>query len=617
MTNKGHLEINYRWPGKYSFNLIDISIKRDNQYFVAELQHNGLNKLKIIRSKNSDEVKKKTDVQIIQWEEMYNKKLEKIRKNELKEEKEKQISKNIQLAEEKTRIYQQMIEDTENILKVGLSQKLIVNWNDLKKNQKFEKVSPKKPEILTIDYFSDRIGTFEEVPIPPGPDKNSNKYSYRNSLSTLFSKNKKTEKIQSLEKLYEEDYNKWINDRDSIILKNKNNLEEFKAKKSKLELELKDLNQKNLEKYSKELEKWEKEKESFKKAQNKSNDLIDELKEKYLQKDSEGMCFYCTQILIQSQYPDFIEKSFDLEYNSENGTLIVDYSLPFIDDIPQLSEVKYIKTQDTFSEKNLSKSELNRLYDYCIYNLILRSLYELYSTDQNDLLQSIVFNGWVNSIDRSTGKKKNACIASIQTTKPEFLEYNLENVDSKDCFKSLKGVCSSKLHSLTPIPPILNIDRSDKRFIDSYNVSENIDDSTNIAAMNWEEFEYLIGELFEKEFAVNGGEVKVTQASRDGGVDAIAFDPDPIRGGKIVIQAKRYTNTVGVSAVRDLFGTVHNEGAIKGILVTTADYGPDAYSFAKDKPITLLNGNNLLHLIEKHGGRAKIDLIEAKKLING
>jgi len=33
-----------------------------------------------------------------------------------------------------------------------------------------------------------------------------------------------------------------------------------------------------------------------------------------------------------------------------------------------------------------------------------------------------------------------------------------------------------------------------------------------------------------------------------------------------------------------------NEGATKEILVTTSDYGPDAYAFAKDKPITLLNG---------------------------
>jgi restriction system protein len=121
--------------------------------------------------------------------------------------------------------------------------------------------------------------------------------------------------------------------------------------------------------------------------------------------------------------------------------------------------------------------------------------------------------------------------------------------------------------------------------------------------------------LFEKEFSINGGEVKVTQASRDGGVDAIAFDPDPIRGGKIIIQAKRYTNVVGVSAVRDLYGTVMNEGATKGILVTTSDYGSDSYMFAKDKPLTLLNGSNLLHLLLKHGQKAKIDIKEAKKII--
>lgn len=126
--------------------------------------------------------------------------------------------------------------------------------------------------------------------------------------------------------------------------------------------------------------------------------------------------------------------------------------------------------------------------------------------------------------------------------------------------------------------------------------------------MGWEDFEHLIREVFEKEFSSSGGEVRVTQASRDGGVDAIAFDADPIRGGKIVIQAKRYTNTVGVGAVRDLYGTVLNEGATKGILVTTSDYGPDSYAFAHGKPLVLLSGANLLHMLEKHGHSARIDL---------
>ncbi len=155
--------------------------------------------------------------------------------------------------------------------------------------------------------------------------------------------------------------------------------------------------------------------------------------------------------------------------------------------------------------------------------------------------------------------------------------------------------------------------REDARFVSAYEVASTLDDSANLAAMDWEDFEHLIREVFEKEFSSTGGEVKVTQASRDGGVDAVAFDPDPIRGGKIVIQAKRYTNIVGVSAVRDLYGTALNEGATKGVLVTTSDYGPDSYAFANGKPPVLLSGANLLHMMQKHGHRARIDLQEAKQ----
>jgi restriction system protein len=54
---------------------------------------------------------------------------------------------------------------------------------------------------------------------------------------------------------------------------------------------------------------------------------------------------------------------------------------------------------------------------------------------------------------------------------------------------------------------------------------------------------------------------------------------------------------------------------MKGILVTTSDYGPDAYEFARDKPLTLLSGSNLLHLLEKYGQKAKIDLAEAKRIL--
>jgi restriction system protein len=66
--------------------------------------------------------------------------------------------------------------------------------------------------------------------------------------------------------------------------------------------------------------------------------------------------------------------------------------------------------------------------------------------------------------------------------------------------------------------------------------------------------------------------------------------------------------------VRDLYGTVVNEGATKGILVTTSNFGPDAYAFASGKPITLLDGARLLHLLERHGHKGYINLAEAKRL---
>ena len=118
------------------------------------------------------------------------------------------------------------------------------------------------------------------------------------------------------------------------------------------------------------------------------------------------------------------------------------------------------------------------------------------------------------------------------------------------------------------------------------------------------EFEELITNLFEK----MGLETRLTQASRDGGVDCVAYDTRPIFGGKVVIQAKRYKHTVGVSAVRDLYGTMQNEGATKGILVTTSGYGSAAFDFAKGKPLELLSGSHLLHLLAEHAGiEAKIE----------
>jgi restriction system protein len=198
---------------------------------------------------------------------------------------------------------------------------------------------------------------------------------------------------------------------------------------------------------------------------------------------------------------------------------------------------------------------------------------------------------------------------SCEASRKQHAELNLAHVSPKECIRGLKGITAGPLVMLAPVKPIMELKRDDDRFVESKEVLDQVRPEDNLAAMEWEDFEHLVRELFEKEFAQTGGEVRVTQASRDRGVDAIAFDPDPIRGGKFVIQAKRYNMVVPVSAVRDLYGTMIAEGATKGILVTTSYYGRDSREFAKDKPLTLIDGENLVHMFQKHGRNVHIAML--------
>jgi restriction system protein len=325
---------------------------------------------------------------------------------------------------------------------------------------------------------------------------------------------------------------------------------------------------------------------------------------------SEGLIARVEQTLKLEDYPSFVPSDFELRFDSTSKILILEHEFP---DVGSVNWVKLVSLKSGVAIKPANQKEAKESANLLYPTLCLRFACELARLDSGNLVEAIVVNGWSNYVDKRNGQLKRAYCSSLFATKIQLLSLNLFAVDPLAAFSALKGVSARSLE-LTPIAPILRLNTEDKRFVDAKEVLANMAQGENLAAMGWEDFEHLCRELFEKAFAGSGAEVKVTQASRDQGVDAVIFDPDVLRGGKIVVQAKRYTNTVDVSAVRDLYGAIINEGATKGILVTTSHYGPDAYAFAKDKPITLLSGEELLGLLQKYGYSFKIDLAEAKRL---
>lgn len=529
-----------------------------------ELWHEGLNKHRVVRGGDRGVVTRTAHLQATEWEsrwhERQSREAERVRRDASKA-----------LAAERTAEAQRGLEALERTLAHTLAVDDTIDWDQLKDRSPFPEAAPVAP--LAPGY-------------PAEPSRQDGRYDPRlGILDKLFSARRAAKEARSVE-MWQKDHEEW------------------RMRKQRLE----EAHRRRQGEFEEHRAKWKAEKRRFLESQQQQNAVVDEQRQRYLDGEPGAVEQYYDLVLSRSEYPYWMPKEFELSYGPDTGTLLVAYSLPSIDALPRLCEVAYVQSRGKMKERNLSDAESRRLYDSVIYQIVLRTVHEVIEADQVEAVRSVVFNGYVTAVDPATGRVATTCILSLHASREEFLEMDLAHVDPRACFRTLKGIGSSKLHSMAAVAPIMEMQRDDARFVASREVAGSLDDSVNLATMDWEEFEHLTRELFEQEFRSTGGEVKVTQASRDGGVDAIAFDPDPIRGGKIVIQAKRYTNTVGVAAVRDLYGTVMNEGANKGILVTTSNYGPDAYGFAKDKPLTLLNGANLLHLLEKHGHRAHIDL---------
>jgi restriction system protein len=312
------------------------------------------------------------------------------------------------------------------------------------------------------------------------------------------------------------------------------------------------------------------------------------------------------QINHDYQLPEFLKLYSHFRIDTDRKILLIEFEFP--DFAKQIFDVDEIKKHG-----RVSKTLINKLIKRCLYSMIIRYAYLGAKYRIGNFYDSVAVNVEQNWIDGATGQPRRGIIASLFAKCDELIELNLSQIDAEACFKHLKGISLQALEKPTAIRPIFVLDKNDDRLVDGKNIEEQTTENSNLAAMDWEDFEHLVAQLFEWEFAKDGVEVKVTRASRDRGVDAILFDPNPLRGGKYVLQAKRYTRTVDVSAVRDLYGTVMNEGANRGILITTASFGPDAYEFAKDKPISLVDGANLLVMLQKHGKKYRIDLEEARQ----
>lgn len=308
--------------------------------------------------------------------------------------------------------------------------------------------------------------------------------------------------------------------------------------------------------------------------------------------------YFSAALYASTAWPESFPRQVSASYDPSGRQLVLNWELPGDDVVPETKSVRYMPTADQDKETRWPVTQRRVLYRDVLAQCVLLALRELFAADEFGVLGSIALNGFVDDHHPATGRRAQIFLASCMVERSHFDQLNLAQVSAVDCLvDGCRGQLSARPDKRAAVRP-----GRVPEAVGQGVISHGGDDEPDLYEMDPVEFESLVAELFR----ARGMQAVTTQRSNDGGVDVEALDPDPISGGRIIVQVKRYRNTVPPSAVRDLYGTVQDAGANKGVLVTTSKFGPGSYTFANGKPLTLVPGNELVDLLRRHGLRGQL-----------
>ncbi|MEV4255346.1 restriction endonuclease [Spirillospora sp. NPDC049652] len=335
------------------------------------------------------------------------------------------------------------------------------------------------------------------------------------------------------------------------------------------------------------------------------NAALDRIETGLEARDRHAVSAYMEMVLRASPYPDGFPDERHAGFVPESSLLAVEWYLPPFEIVPENRAFRHIKVRKAVEPVARPLPERRRIYQELIAQVALRTLHEVFAATPADAVSTVVFNGRVHAVDPVTGRRVKPHLITLRATREQFepLVLSEPKFQPIECIrKHFFADVSPHPDELTAVEPVMPYSMADPRAVDPVDVVSDIDKRPNLLDLSPKEFEAFIENLFSR----MGFDTQLFQASGDGGVDCVAYDPHPITGGKFIIQAKLYTKTVEPTHVRDLWGTVQHEGATKGIMITTSGYGPDSYRFANGKPLNLIDGTGLLALCHKEGIPARI-----------
>lgn len=312
--------------------------------------------------------------------------------------------------------------------------------------------------------------------------------------------------------------------------------------------------------------------------------------------DPEAVEWFVSQVLDASHYPDGFPRQYQVAYRPENRDVVVEFELPPQQVVPVVRGYRYMKVRDAIDPLPRPAAEVKQRYARLIACVALRTLHEIFAATPAAVVEAVVFNGRVSTIDRATGKPDRPHLLSVEAERSIFEDLVLAAVEPAACLKRLNALVSRNPFDMEAVQPFIDFDLRRFRFTDDMDVIAGLDSRKNLLKLSPTEFEHLVRQLF----VAMGAEAWTTIPSKDGGVDAVATSKNLFFGGTCLIQAKRWAGVVDLESVHALTGVMADHNAMRGVLVTTSWFGRASEQFANRNRIVLINGAELKQLVKDH-----------------
>lgn len=198
-------------------------------------------------------------------------------------------------------------------------------------------------------------------------------------------------------------------------------------------------------------------------------------------------------------------------------------------------------------------------------------------------------------------------LAVLRAEIPEFAEF----AKTKPKDQKTKGAEASPTEEKTPT------ERMDEAFS---TINEDLveDLLSKLHTVDPQRFEQIVVDLLVK--MGYGGNIEdagqVTRYRKDDGIDGVIKE-DKLGLDRIYVQAKRWTNPVGKPDIHAFIGALSEQGANKGVFITTSRFSSEARAFKpkSDMKIILIDGRELCNYMIEYGvGVSVKQVYEVKRI---